>query len=704
MVVPESAEPDRRQRLPWATFALLALLVAGFFTARGEAGLVGDSTPVELESAVELWLNHPYLELDSKLWSELRKRKSGASYEERVAQARAAHVPPPGDEARAEEQSELDLVTRLALRGTDLAPGPMHPFRRYGVVPAAPGFASLWTHWAMQSGLERLAAVLLLIWIAAPALESALGGGLLAALCAAATLAAAAAHVLTRPGSPVPLVGAWGLTTGLVGAFLVRYARHEARVSGLSLALPTWLVLLPWAALGLIGRFSFASAAVETGESLAPTLAALLVGAGGALGLRALRLEERRAARAEARLRASALDPRIRKAQEAQARGSYDQAISLATSVLRERPDDPDALAAIWGAHVAAGRETQGATAAKRLLEVYARHGKLAPAARVWEELSRALPGTRTETTVLLRIVPELVVQARRDAAIAALRAVVTPDGRALSVGQAVRAAELAIDLDPQSALAAARIALAAPDLADDKRVKLEELARSLEESAARLPPPPDPGDSAPLLVTAPAAPHESLQASPPEPAPEPESFELERNDALAPAPMVPRDSRQDELATVFYAAPPAASPHVGPSSVKVTAAVPIELDPAGLRLRVEGAEPTLFTWDHVQAVGVGLVSGLSAKPVVVIDLVQNWAECGDGVLEVLRLRSDSFRARALVGGEGNALEALRALLAQLLARSGAVPLPDGGAARGLPFREFSDPTSYERDVLLHAS
>jgi hypothetical protein len=292
-----------------------------------------------------------------------------------------------------------------------------------------------------------------------------------------------------------------------------------------------------------------------------------------------------------------------------------------------------------------------------------------------------------------LRIVPELVVQARRDAAIAALRAVVTPDSRPLSVGQAVRAAELATDLDPQSALAAARIALAAQDLADDKRVKLEELARSLEESAARPPQPPDPSESAPVLAAAP----------PPEPPPEPESFEVERNEAWAPAPMVPRDSRQDELATVFYAAP-AAPAHVGPSSVKVTAAVPVELDPAGLRLRVDGAEPTLFTWDHVQAVGVGLVSGLSAKPVVVIDLVQNWAECGDGALEVLRLRSDSFRARGLVGGEGNALEALRALLAQLLARSGAVPLPDGGAARGLPFREFADPSSYEREVLLHGS
>src|SRR5262249_59017467 len=146
--------------------------------------------------------------------------------------------------------------------------------------------------------------------------------------------------------------------------------------------------------------------------------------------------------------------------------------------------------------------------------------------------------------------------------------------------------------------------------------------------------------------------------------------------------------------------APPAS--HETPSGTKVTLAVPLELAPSGIRLRVDGREETVLAWERVQAVGVGLVSGIAPKPIVVIDLLPNWAAAHGDVLEVLRLRSDSFRARSLVGGDGSALEALRALLAQLLARSGAVPLPDGGSARGLPFREFPDPATYERDV-LHA-
>jgi hypothetical protein len=150
-------------------------------------------------------------------------------------------------------------------------------------------------------------------------------------------------------------------------------------------------------------------------------------------------------------------------------------------------------------------------------------------------------------------------------------------------------------------------------------------------------------------------------------------------------------------------AAPPLLA-RSGPGVVKLVLAVPVELDPAGVRMRIDGGAPSLLAWERIQAVGVGLVAGIASKPIVVIDLALNWAEPGEDALHVLRMRSDSFRARALVGGEGSALEALRALLAQLLARSGAVPLPDGGSAHGLPFREFPDPSSYERDVLLQAS
>jgi hypothetical protein len=45
-------------------------------------------------------------------------------------------------------------------------------------------------------------------------------------------------------------------------------------------------------------------------------------------------------------------------------------------------------------------------------------------------------------------------------------------------------------------------------------------------------------------------------------------------------------------------------------------------------------------------------------------------------------------------------IDAFRALQEQLLARTGAVPLPDRDAVRGRPFRTYSGLESYVREVL----
>lgn len=83
----------------------------------------------------------------------------------------------------------------------------------------------------------------------------------------------------------------------------------------------------------------------------------------------------------------------------------------------------------------------------------------------------------------------------------------------------------------------------------------------------------------------------------------------------------------------------------------------------------------------------------------VLVDLMLD-APWGDrAALRVVRLTSDSFDPRRLVGGE-DSLQAFRKLLARLLELSDAVPLPDPDSARGNPFRSFPSIDAYEREVL----
>ena len=715
MILPilESNAPE--SRTPWLTVALLVVFLAAFFAARGENPFFADDARVEIEHAIDFWIGHPYLEPTSHLL-DAAMRASGATEPARfVASVRARGALPPVDKgAVLEEQHSLDKLTQLALHGTDAAPGETHPARRFGLVTGDFRAYALVTHAFLHLGWLHLVLSGLLLWLVVPALERRLGVAVVAGVLAAGALAAALVELVLPPRSDAILLGSGGALACAVGAFATRFAGERSRFRWLALrsgrvvvnerAFPSWTPLALLCAAQLVLWLAWHGSTVATGSAFGPDLAALGVGALAALGLARLRLEERFIAPAlEARTRGP-LDPRLKRAQTARERGKHDEAIALCDAVLRERPDDADALLGSWDAHVAAGRAGDGARSARRLVELYARRGELAPAARIWDALLRVQHRGRVEPTTLLRIVPELVVQARRDAAIAALRAVVDPTNTGLTVGQALRVAELGAELDPPTALAAAHFALERGELVDERRARLETLVRALEGAGG----PPTPTAPPPPPLAAESPDETSALADAPAAAPG-ELFELEPTQLGGELPELEPEPRQqrppapgEAMRTVVFAAKGDA--RGGFETVKAVPALPVALDVGGLRVRLEGGAPSLIEWTRVQAVAVGRVSGLGTKPVVVIDLALNWADDPGEALEVLRLRSDAFRARQLVTGADGALDALRALLAEILARSGAVPLPDAAGARGLPFREFADPASYERQVLLSAS
>lgn len=84
-------------------------------------------------------------------------------------------------------------------------------------------------------------------------------------------IAAALAQVLAEPASPIPMVGASGAISGVMGAYLVLYPR--ARVYTLlplgffitSIALPAWVMLIYWMVLQLLGGLTRIGASEEGG-------------------------------------------------------------------------------------------------------------------------------------------------------------------------------------------------------------------------------------------------------------------------------------------------------------------------------------------------------------------------------------------------------------------------------------------------------
>jgi len=133
---------------------------------------------------------------------------------------------------------------------------------------------------------------------------------------------------------------------------------------------------------------------------------------------------------------------------------------------------------------------------------------------------------------------------------------------------------------------------------------------------------------------------------------------------------------------------------------LRVRSAVPLGLQESGLALDAVGSGKTTLPFDRIEALSVAAVGGLSKKAVVVVDAVLNWSSPPDEPLKTIRFRSDEFSPRALAPAAGSAVEALRAVLVEILSRSGATPLPDSEAASGRPFATYPSLDAYQRAVL----
>jgi rhomboid family protein len=143
-------------------------------------------------------------------------------------------------------------------------------FERWGLIPAdlvaavqaadlvAAATAGLVTHLFLHASWLHLFGNLLFLWIFAPNVEDRLGRPLFLGLYLLGGAAAAMGHILVDPSSDVPMIGASGAISAVLGAYVVLFPR--ARIQSLVflvfyyelIAVPSWIVLGFWFVLQLI--------------------------------------------------------------------------------------------------------------------------------------------------------------------------------------------------------------------------------------------------------------------------------------------------------------------------------------------------------------------------------------------------------------------------------------------------------------------
>jgi membrane associated rhomboid family serine protease len=219
IVIPVAHEQQKVQRLPWITFALIAInVVVYLITSPGR-----DDNQHEInqkyDQLLKYYVDHPYLEFPESMNQFLTQNEI-----QKIEAMKESAEKPQDQDALEEEQSKLDGVAGdvLALLNQD-------PFRQYGFVPTDPHLSNLFTCMFMHSGFFHLFGNMLFLFLAGCAIEDAWGRPLYLVFYLASGLLATGAHQVIYPHSATPLVGASGAIAGLMGAFLVRLAKTRIR-------------------------------------------------------------------------------------------------------------------------------------------------------------------------------------------------------------------------------------------------------------------------------------------------------------------------------------------------------------------------------------------------------------------------------------------------------------------------------------------
>ncbi len=154
---------------------------------------------------------------------------------------------------------ELGLIPGEILRsvkpgsGVALAPGVVC------MVEAAPKYWTILTSMFTHGGWFHLIGNMLFLWVFGNNIEDATGHGKFLIFYLLCGVAAAATQTLISPHSIVPMVGASGAISGVLGAYLLLYPRvrvHTLIILPIyitTVAIPAWVMLGYWALLQLIG-------------------------------------------------------------------------------------------------------------------------------------------------------------------------------------------------------------------------------------------------------------------------------------------------------------------------------------------------------------------------------------------------------------------------------------------------------------------
>ena len=232
ILIPIGHEQTTVRRLPWVTFGVMAICAVAFVLSGRAQLFVEDDVKLgqRVQKAVEYYLEHPYLELDSDFRREIFPEALEQDFKEFLDQSKATHLRPKRKRTLELEQERLDRLSARALKSHR-----EHPLMQWGLTPNRITAVTLLSHMFLHAGWLHLIGNMLILYLAGPFIEDVWGRPLYLAFFLVAGLVAALFHIGANAGSTIPMVGASGAIAGVMGAFLVREPTNLTKCGSMSI-------------------------------------------------------------------------------------------------------------------------------------------------------------------------------------------------------------------------------------------------------------------------------------------------------------------------------------------------------------------------------------------------------------------------------------------------------------------------------------
>ncbi len=672
MLIPIGHEESEVRRLPWVSIVIgVSCILVFWLTGRAE-DRAREQTNELLAEAVQYYYQHDYLEPGEELAGEAEwwyPEDEEYSYEEWLGEAgedegeqyageygyqeepnRSEIV---GPLQRETEQQELDRLTE----DWQEAKGDI-PIYRWGLIPNQLEFGDLVASMFMHAGILHLIGNLMFFWLSGPPLEDVWGRPVFAAFYIAAGIVGGLLWVGRYPDSGIPLVGASGAVAGLMGAFMVRFWSAKIkmfyfywigfRIFTGTFSSPAWVMLGLWFGTELFWATALDSVAGQFGGvANLVHVGGFAFGAGTATLIRHLKTEEKvLKPKIDAKL-GEEENLVIEQAADLRNQGRLEEAWELLAAETRAHPSNVDASLALWDLALQLERPQDAQAALLRVIRQELRRGEGDLAVMHWLELAEHLPDVELDLNLRIHLAEALIAEQREYEAAELLAAVGENLDPALPLGIRVRMARTVAISRSASTPAVCEPLLRDPNLPEETRQEITELLARANAQGLRTPPGQEPADQPPV-------------------------------DDYSPLPLSEETPAERVL--------------------KVMPAVPRAL--TGEKISVEvGGQARLLPLKNVQAVASARIDDGTREAFVVIDMLVDSLFSDRPQIRTVRLRSHQFDPRTLVADQPDPHQALLVFLGNLLAISGATPVPDADSVKGLPFYSFGSLGDYESKV-----